>query len=90
MSAQVVRPRAGQAVRLEAGQAVRPKAGQAIVEYVLLIAMAAGVVFVFRQALFDPLIENLEKIGREAGGAASQGGESRYGAHYSNSRTYRK
>jgi hypothetical protein len=84
------RPRAGQAVRPKAGQAIRPKAGQAIVEYVLLLALVTGVVVVFRQAFFEPLVNNLQRISKEAGGSASQGGETLYGSFYSNSKTYKK
>ena len=64
--------------------------GQTTIEYVLLIAMVAGVASAFKVFLFPPLIDNLEKVMGEAGGRGSQGGTSNFGSYYSNSQTFKK
>lgn len=66
------------------------KSGQTVVEYVLLMAMVAGLVVTLKVLIMPPLVRTLTMLMNGAGGAASQGGTDRYGSYYTGAGTFKK
>lgn len=60
------------------------KRGQTAVEYLLLVAIVVGVVFLFSEQLSQPVARQLESVTQQAVDAGASGGKRNPASHFVN------